>query len=95
MDFVEPWMIRSAVIVGLLAAANGWLFVLSTKQPPHSTVADARATPASDRKPARLLRPARRVSSEAGHFNGFRLEPGIHSQERLFQQVVARHSRGE
>ena len=35
MDFVEPWMIRSALVVGLLAAANGWLFVLSTKQPPH------------------------------------------------------------
>lgn len=40
MDFVEPWMIRSALVVGLLAAANGWLFVLSTKQPPHLPATD-------------------------------------------------------
>jgi hypothetical protein len=35
MDFVEPWVIRSALVVGLLAAVNVWLFLLSRQVPEH------------------------------------------------------------
>lgn len=40
MDFVEPWMIRSALVVGLLAAANGWLLFMLSKQPAHISATD-------------------------------------------------------
>lgn len=43
MDFVEPWMIRSALVVGVLGAANAWLLLLSSKQ--------SRQIPATDRSP--------------------------------------------
>ena len=35
MDFVEPWVIRSALVIGVLAAVNVWLFLLSLKQAPR------------------------------------------------------------
>src|SRR5688572_33429836 len=33
MDLFEPWVIRSALVVGALAAVNVWLFMLSINQP--------------------------------------------------------------
>jgi hypothetical protein len=40
VDFVEPWMIRSALVVGLLGAANVWLLLLSTKYSPRMPATD-------------------------------------------------------
>lgn len=66
MDFVEPWMIRSALVVGLLGAANVWLLVLSTKQSPQPPATD-RPSRSSQRSPAgkaRRLSASRRVLQE-------------------------------
>jgi hypothetical protein len=46
---LEPWVLKATLVVGTLAVANIWLFVLSTKLPPAP---DASASRHRHRRPS-------------------------------------------